>query len=125
MLTLRVVWRPIADENDRRLARLRSGSRRCKRDPRYDEPANRAYQQAQRQGALGCISAAIPNQHHDTSLRGGLVLSERPVNSRTCSVIAFSVGRRSIDVAPKKPFTAGHFRKTISTSSGEEIGPPW
>src|SRR5579871_2903018 len=44
---------------------------------------------------------------------------------RMFSVIATSVGRRSIDDAPKKPTTPSVRSITNAASSGSAIGPPW
>ena len=41
------------------------------------------------------------------------------------SVIATSVGRRSIEEAPKKPTTPPVRASTYAASSGSAIGPPW
>ena len=44
---------------------------------------------------------------------------------RMVSVMAVSVGRRSIDDAPKKPTTPSVRSSTYAASSGSAIGPPW
>ena len=47
------------------------------------------------------------------------------LNRLMFSVIATSVGSRSIDDAPKKPTTPSVRARTYAASSGSAIGPPW
>jgi hypothetical protein len=47
------------------------------------------------------------------------------LNSFICSVIARSVGNRSMLVAPKKPAMPGIFASALPAASGLSNGPPW
>src|ERR1035437_2817034 len=53
-----------------------------------------------------------------------LYLTGIALKRRMFSVIAISVGRRSIDEAPMKPTTPPVFARTWAASSGSAIGPP-
>src|SRR5262249_36823237 len=67
--------------------------------------------------------ALLDELAHRDSFRGDLTGID--LKRRMFSVMATSVGRRSIDEAPKKPAMPSVCAITYAASSGSAIGPPW
>src|SRR2546430_9743544 len=74
------------------------------------------------------VEALLPDVgllHERAAHRGSPWSTGMALKRRMFSVIATSVGRRSIELAPKKPTTPSVRASTYAASSGSAIGPPW